>query len=216
MMNTTPPPTSKGERSRIIIIDTAFELFINQGYAATSMRQISEKSGIALGGIYNHFSSKEDIFVNVLVTHHPYYSIIPIVLSAPGDTYPDFCRNAVAEVIQMLGPRPRVLVLLLVEIIEFNGKHIPLIFQDLYPKALQIGRRIAAFEGMRPFPTPILIRNFLATFASYYLSELILSGMPVDEIKENAFEYMMDIHLHGIMKTDHSDPQRPENGDSNE
>ena len=45
----------KGEHTRGSIINAAHSLFANQGYAATSMRQIAEEAGLALGGIYNHF-----------------------------------------------------------------------------------------------------------------------------------------------------------------
>jgi AcrR family transcriptional regulator len=55
-------PRSKGEQTRHSILSAAYSLIIRQGYAATSMRQIAEKSGLALGGIYNHFSSKEEVF----------------------------------------------------------------------------------------------------------------------------------------------------------
>ncbi|MCE7861481.1 MAG: TetR/AcrR family transcriptional regulator, partial [Chloroflexi bacterium CFX2] len=53
---------TKGEVTRLAIEDAAVELFIEQGYHATSMRQIADRAGLALGGIYNHFASKEEIF----------------------------------------------------------------------------------------------------------------------------------------------------------
>lgn len=53
---------SKGELTRESILEGAYQLFLRQGYHGTSMRQIAEEAGIALGGIYNHFSGKEEIF----------------------------------------------------------------------------------------------------------------------------------------------------------
>ena len=49
---------TKGETTRLAIEDAAVNLFMEHGYHATSMRQIAERAGLALGGIYNHFSSK--------------------------------------------------------------------------------------------------------------------------------------------------------------
>ena len=52
---------TKGERTRQTIEEAAYELFLENGYSATSMRQIAERAELALGGIYNHFSGKEEI-----------------------------------------------------------------------------------------------------------------------------------------------------------
>jgi AcrR family transcriptional regulator len=62
----------KGEATRLTIENAAIQLFLEQGYHATSMRQIARGAGVALGGIYNHFSSKEQIFDQVLIEKHPY------------------------------------------------------------------------------------------------------------------------------------------------
>jgi AcrR family transcriptional regulator len=77
---------SKGEQTRQAIIAAAYELIIQQGYAATSMRQIKERVGLALGGIYNHFSSKEDVFRAIIVERHPFFQMIPLLSSVKGDT----------------------------------------------------------------------------------------------------------------------------------
>jgi AcrR family transcriptional regulator len=49
---------TQGGRTKSEITHVAYRLFLEQGYHGTSMRQIAQKSGIALGGIYNHFESK--------------------------------------------------------------------------------------------------------------------------------------------------------------
>ena len=58
---------SKSDRTARAILDSAYALISSQGYAATSMRQIAEGAGLALGSIYNHFSSKEDIYKAIIL-----------------------------------------------------------------------------------------------------------------------------------------------------
>ena len=71
---------TKGETTRLAIEDAAVNLFMEHGYHGTSMRQIAERAGLALGGIYNHFSSKEEIFEGIIVDKHPYKKILPLIL----------------------------------------------------------------------------------------------------------------------------------------
>ena len=60
------PVTEKGELTRSAIVEAAHQLFTTQGYHGTSMRQIANNAGIALGGIYNHFANKEILYCAVL------------------------------------------------------------------------------------------------------------------------------------------------------
>lgn len=48
------------------IIFTATQLFMNQGYAATSTRQIAKILDITQPAIYYHFNNKEAIYIEVL------------------------------------------------------------------------------------------------------------------------------------------------------
>src|SRR5512138_2178270 len=80
----------KGEATRLAIEDAAIHLFLEQGYHATSMRQIADRAQLALGGIYNHFSSKEDIFEAIILDQHPYKKILPLILEAEGETAEEF------------------------------------------------------------------------------------------------------------------------------
>lgn len=42
-------------------LTTALELIVNQGIQETPMSQVSKKSGVAMGTIYHHFKSKNEI-----------------------------------------------------------------------------------------------------------------------------------------------------------
>jgi AcrR family transcriptional regulator len=57
---------SAADDTRQRILDVAVDLFIEHGYAGTSVRDISERLGMTKGSLYYHFASKEDV-LNALV-----------------------------------------------------------------------------------------------------------------------------------------------------
>jgi len=54
------------ESKRVLILDTALELFATEGYYPTSIRKIAERAGISKGLIYNYFDSKEAIIITII------------------------------------------------------------------------------------------------------------------------------------------------------
>src|SRR5262245_42642022 len=98
---------TKGEVTRSAVEEAAISLFMEQGYHATSMRQIAERADLAsVAGIYNHFSSKEEIFEGIIVDKHPYRIILPAIIAAEGETLEDFFKKAFHIIISELGGRP--------------------------------------------------------------------------------------------------------------
>ena len=51
----------KDKDTRERILDVALDLFTEQGYDGTSLRQIAEQLGVTKAALYYHFESKEDI-----------------------------------------------------------------------------------------------------------------------------------------------------------
>ena len=54
---------SAADQTRRRILDTASDLFVEHGYAGTSIRDISERLGMTKGSLYYHFPSKEDLLL---------------------------------------------------------------------------------------------------------------------------------------------------------
>ncbi|GGO83516.1 TetR family transcriptional regulator [Marinobacterium nitratireducens] len=54
---------SKSEEKGIRILDSAVELFTEQGFASTSMDQIAKRAGVSKQTVYSHHGSKEELFV---------------------------------------------------------------------------------------------------------------------------------------------------------
>src|SRR3954467_3745345 len=62
-----PPPVGRpsGAKTKARIRGVASELFFEQGYHATSMRQIADGAGVRVGSLYNHFTNKEDLLFRI-------------------------------------------------------------------------------------------------------------------------------------------------------
>ena len=196
----TTEELTKGELTRAAIVSAAHHLFITQGYHGTSMRQIAQKAGIALGGIYNHFSGKEDIFQAVFVENHPYLEMIPAMEAAQGDTVEEFVHDAASRMMDAIYKRPDFLNLMFIEIVEFKSAHAHELFGTIFPRGLKIVQRITEAEGeLRPIPAPMLMRAFISLFFANYLADVILGEAAPPEFSENAIQYYAEIFLHGIL-----------------
>lgn len=51
--------------TRALILDTARRLFEEQGYAATSLRQIAESVGMTKAAVYYHYAAKDDLLLEL-------------------------------------------------------------------------------------------------------------------------------------------------------
>ncbi|MET3960861.1 AcrR family transcriptional regulator [Marmoricola sp. OAE513] len=60
------PADPEAPRTRDRILDVALELFTENGYDGTSMREIAERLSITKPALYYHFDSKEDIVRTLL------------------------------------------------------------------------------------------------------------------------------------------------------
>jgi AcrR family transcriptional regulator len=192
--------TTKGERTRSEILQSAYQLFLKNGFHGTSMRQIAQGAGIAVGGIYNHFASKDEIFVAILSARHPFYDILPALNAAEGQDVESFVRDAATKVVNIVHDRPDFLNLMFIELVEFNAQHIPELFTTFFPQALTFVQHF--FNGrqeLRPLPIPILLRAFLGLFFSYVITDILMGDlMPVD-MEKSTLDHFVDIFLHGIL-----------------
>ena len=79
------PPAVELERRKALAIQVATELFVSQGYAATSLVDIAKSAGVATRTIYQHFGDKEAMFREVIFARDTGSVLQPPVLE-PGDT----------------------------------------------------------------------------------------------------------------------------------
>ena len=56
------PPTSRGEQRRDSFLQAAREIFLEKGYAGTSIDEVVQRTGGSKASVYKYFGSKEGLF----------------------------------------------------------------------------------------------------------------------------------------------------------
>ena len=185
-MPENPLQLTRSERSRSLLLDAAHSLFVNQGYAATSMRQIAESAELALGGIYNHFPSKEAVFQTILMERHPYQQIMPLLKKMQVDPFGNFDRRIARTLLNELDQHSLFLSLMLVELMEFKSKHLPELFESV----------------MGDVPPPAWMRVYLSMFLSYYMAQTLLIGLMPPKMQKQSLDAFVDVFMYSILKSE--------------
>lgn len=192
---------TKGELTKEEIIQAAYALIIEQGYHGTSMRQIAGRSGIALGGIYNHFSGKEEIFREIVFAYHPYREMMPALEAAEGDTIEELLGDAVSKLFPIFQERNDIFNLMFIELVEFKGKHVPEVFELVFPILLNFIQKLTDAEGkIREIPAPNLVRTFSSLMLGYLLTEQLLAFQMPEDANKRALDDFVEIYLHGVIE----------------
>jgi AcrR family transcriptional regulator len=182
------------------LLDAAKRLFVSKGYHGTPMRQIADEAGLALGGIYNHFANKEEIFVCILQERHPFRVVLPALQAAQGQTVEDLVRDAAGRMVAELSQNQEFLNLMFIELVEFEGKHIPQLFETFFPPLMAFASQFQQVRGpLRDIPLPIVLRAFIGLFFSYFITDLLVGSQLPAEMRVRAFDRFVDIYLHGIL-----------------
>lgn len=79
--------STKAERTRVRLVESAFELFGRQGYDATTVAQVAGHAGVTEMTFYRHFRSKGQ-----LVVDDPYDPLIAAAIGAQPTDLPPLVR----------------------------------------------------------------------------------------------------------------------------
>jgi AcrR family transcriptional regulator len=208
--HTTPKTAdSRGDRTRAAILEAAYDLFVQAGYHGTSMRQIAERANIGLSSIYNHFYGKEMIFAALLDAHHPFRRLLPALEAAEGETIEEFVHDGARRAREaVVGSKMRLLPLIFIELLEFQGQHLAEITQAHLPELTAFTEEFGRRHGrLRRVPEMLMVRSFIGLIMGLRFADMTLNcASPAPEADFDWFEGMVDIYLHGIVEADPAVP----------
>ncbi|MHB1161116.1 MAG: TetR/AcrR family transcriptional regulator, partial [Chloroflexota bacterium] len=198
-----------GLRTREAILEASRSLFLRQGYHATGMREIARESGISLGAVYNHFPSKEEIFAAILLDRNVYRAIAEGLSRARGDTAAQLLESGFVEVMAMLKGKSDFPLLLFIDFLEFQGRHIATLVSEVAPEFLGFFQRVHLLgeEGsqLRRVSPVLMARTYIGMIFSSFIIEDVLGSLLPKTLRlplyvENWEQGMVDILLHGVLK----------------
>lgn len=197
---------SRGERTRLAILDISERLFLKNGYNGTSMRQIARGAHVALGGIYNHFGSKEDIFRILLSERMPYPEFSDALMTIESTNGRQMLEEAFDRLVALMKLHEDYFALLLTDVREFNGRIIREQSVQILPAMVQFVQRVLAAGGLRKdLHGFILVRELLSLVIGYIITETIVTAssqprlpqMPTDE---EVLAGLKDMMLRGLIR----------------
>ncbi|MGB2965115.1 MAG: TetR/AcrR family transcriptional regulator [Anaerolineales bacterium] len=193
-----PEKMTKGTRARNDIIATAHTLFAEQGYHGTSMRQIAEKAGITLGGIYNHFSGKEDIFQSLIIEYHPISDVVTKLENIRGSNVSETVHFAAQTIQSTLQERGDYINLLFAELIEFQGEHINTVFGEVFPQAVDISGKLLEGRELRSKNIPLMFLIFISLMFVFFIFNRFINQRSVGKLIKLDLKEAVHLFLYGI------------------
>lgn len=191
---------SKGEQTRELLIEAAFRQFTAYGFHGTSMRQIAEDAGLAVGGIYNHFANKDEMLKAVIVKYHPVNVMAAELAVSAGATFETLLRDVARRFAGAVRSQPGLVKLLFIEMVECQGRHLPELLQALFPQAMAFVDELYKLEGRSSAKPPLLtFRILVSTLVGYFVSESLLAHNPSILQHAGTIDDFVDVLLHGLV-----------------
>jgi len=195
----TEQKITKGQQTRELLIESALHQFAANGYHGTSMRQIAEAAGLAVGGIYNHFASKEEILKAVILQYHPLNVAGPELAGAQGASFEALLHDAAHRFYEAIRSQPELLNVLFIELVECKGQHLPELFETLFPKVEHFARRLVTMDArLRPLPPFVVIRIFFSMLMGFFLTETLFAKIPAMPPMGNLDDFI-EVIMHGLL-----------------
>jgi AcrR family transcriptional regulator len=174
----------RGEARREQILDAAEMLFRQQGYSATSMRQIADAAGYgsSVSGLYNHYASKEAIFEALLISRSPYEDVLEALQAVEGATFREFLRSWFDRLWPIMETHMPFVQLVLIDIQEFEGRTLANFLSTFLPEYFKVFSQIQAMPDVRQdLPLPVLVRTVASVMIGYLFTEMIARNSLYDD-----------------------------------
>lgn len=188
--------------TRSTILSMAKDLFVKQGYTATSMRQVAEAVGIGKATIYHHFADKQAILMTLVEEVVAMMHSSMAAIAAESDPRGRF-RVAAMESLRFLFEAADLMQIARREVpgarqqlvgnfITFYGE-----YHKLLKEALVKGMKMKIFRPLDPDDAAQVFMTMVqGSFALVYLT-----GTRLDS-PEKAAERLLDIFFNGVEAVD--------------
>jgi AcrR family transcriptional regulator len=196
----------RGKKTREKILKVATKLFAKYGFAGTSMDEIAERVGIRKASLYHHFSSKQEIYEELI--KRVFAEIIKIfqVSFSSGDILKD-AENLISKIMNFILQNEDYVKILLREFLDenlpvkqFALEYVPKIL-SFGSEILERGRKEGIFkENVDPIQLSITLAGAIIIYFVFrpVIEPFIKSPFSKKAIAERV-KHISDVILYGIL-----------------
>jgi len=190
-----------------VIESAAKDLFIKQGFHATSMRDIAKTADVSIGNLYNYYETKEQIFESIIGN---YLQIINsrlknIFAEIENPLEPDGLLKLGSLVKDMIDRHQDFWLLMYIDVLEFDNRHFRLMFDGLSAKlrvrfASEFNAAKASGLVRGNIDPAVAYTAVYMQFFNYFLVEKLFGGNSHFGLTdEEAIRSLTDIFCFGVI-----------------
>jgi AcrR family transcriptional regulator len=192
------------------IESAARELFIKQGFHATSMRDISKRADVSLGNLYNYYQTKDSIFESII---DGYLKVIDEQLRAifaeiDEPLEPSNLKKLGVSVGSLVNEHSDFWLLMYIDVLEFQNTHFRKMFDGITDRFRKIfGEKFKEAEARGDLRTgvdaaPIFTAAYMQFF-NYFLVEKLFGGnQHLGLTDEQALNCLTKVFAYGTLSED--------------
>lgn len=203
----TPEPKfrRRAEKRPDEVLDAALALFVDKGYAHTSVAQIAKAAGISKGAVYLYFPSKQAILEGLVRR-----AVAPIAARAIAETNLTAAdlRGTLRTLISLVSasladPKvfavPKIVIREAVVAPEIAAIYRRAVFDNLLPAATRLVRHGIASGQLRAVDPELTLRTIMGPVIIHIMLAEIFGVMPEDGLAlDRLIDNHLDILFHGL------------------
>ena len=183
------------EKRREQIKGIALKLFIDNGYSKTTMDEIVQAVGISKGGMYHHFSNKEEIFLELLKDGNEYRK--NLVVEYMRENSQSRNEKIVEMLLDKILDKNQYKDLYTVFLMEIqSNEKFKRLFKKIYDEGIEYFIEFCKKEGLEEY---VSISNYEFTLLmnSLYIGLYLFDDFEMSKLKE-MLKTMFEAYLNNI------------------
>lgn len=189
-----------GEESRSKILTTAKTLFIQHGYANTSIRTIAEAAGgRTVANIYTYFNSKEAIFATLLKEDNSLAELAAHLEELYSPNTPLLVGHILRIFLDYIQTHREFVELLIIDMREFDRKYLTAMQDDIRPVLTRLTNQLETMPDASAFNSMVVRRILTSLAIGFVFTEKLDPNALFSQIAEAVWiEHFINVCTGGI------------------
>lgn len=198
------------DEKKLVIEEAARELFIKQGFHATSMRDIAKTAEVSLGNLYNYYETKEAIYQSIINRYSEAVNqkLVEIFEQIDEPLEPTNLRKFGEMVGELVNQHSDFWLLMYIDVLEFQNSHFRKMFEGLTDRFNRIyGDKFEAAKQRGDLRTgvdaSVAFTAAYMQFFNYFLVEKLFGGnQHLGLSDDQALNHLTKIFAYGTLSED--------------